>query len=238
MKHGEKRFLSLMYVLSLSLLTAFAIHGLFSAQTVSAEGVPGHTIILDAGHGGADGGASGADGTRESDLNLSVTLKTDAVLCLMGEETLLTRSDDGDLSDITAETIAQKKVTDIRNRVALVNDHSGGILLSIHMNSFPQSKFYGPQVFFGAVGESKTLGEAIQKNLLLLVPENQRKTKPISSEVYLMNHITVPAVLVECGFLTNGEELERLKTEDYQKQLAVILAVSAANHLGSEVPGV
>ena len=122
--------------------------------------------------------------------------------------------------------------------MALVNDHSGSVLLSIHMNSFPQSKFCGPQVFYGTVGESKSLGEAIQKNLLLLVPENQRKTKPISSEVYLMNHITVPAVLVECGFLTNGEELERLKTEDYQKQLAVILAVSAANHLGSEVPGV
>lgn len=238
MKHGEKRFLSLMYVLSLLALTAFAIHGLFSAQTVSAQGIVRHMIILDAGHGGADGGASGSDGTQESDLNLAVTLKTDAVLGLLGEKTLLTRREDSDLSDLEAETIAQKKVTDIRNRVSLVNEHSGSILLSIHMNSFPQSRYYGPQVFYGSMGESKSLGELLQKNLLTLVPENQRKAKPISPEVYLMNHVTVPAVLVECGFLTNEEELEHLKSEDYQKQLAVILAVSAANHLGTEVPGV
>lgn len=238
MKHGEKRFLSLMYVLSLGLLTAFAIHGLFSAQTVSAQGIARHMIVLDAGHGGTDGGASGADGTRESDLNLAVTLKTDAVLGLLGEQTLLTRTEDVDLSDLEAETIAQKKVTDIRNRVALINNHPGSVLMSIHMNTFPQSKYYGPQVFYGTEGESKALGELVQKNLLNVAPENQRKAKPISTEVYLMNHITVPAVLVECGFLTNSGELQKLKSEDYQKQIAIILAVSAANYLGTEVPSV
>lgn len=238
MKYGEKRFLSLMYVLSLSLLTAFAIHGLFSTQTVSAQGIQRYPIILDAGHGGVDGGASGWDGTLESDLNLAVVRRIDALLALLGEQTVLTRTDEGDLSDPNAQTIAQRKVSDIRNRVALVNDHSGSILISVHMNAFTGSEYYGPQVFYGGVGESKGLGELIQENLLTLVPENQRKAKPISSDVYLMNHISVPAVLIECGFLTNREELERLKNEDYQKQLAVILAVSAVNHLGTEVPGV
>ena len=238
MKHGEKRFLSLMYVLSLACLTAFAIHGLFTTQTVSAQGIERQTIILDAGHGGPDGGASGADGTLESELNLAVVLRTDAVLGLLGEKTLLTREDASDLSDLNAETIAQKKITDIRNRVALVNDHPGSILVSVHMNTFSQSQYHGAQVFYAKTGESKTLGGLVQKALLAVDPENTRDAKAISSDVYLMNHVTVPAVLVECGFLSNSQELEKLKSDDYQKQLALCLAVSVSEYLGSFIPSV
>ena len=239
MKHGEARFLSCMYVLSLTLLILFAARGLGQSAAVSAEAPKTPLVILDAGHGGTDGGSSAADGTLESNINLQITLKTDAVLGLLGQETLLVRTTDTDLADDTAKTIAQKKVTDIHNRVNLINSHPEALLVSIHQNAFSQERYYGAQVFYDAVGESKVLAEALQANLNSCVdPTNHRKAKAIQPEVYLMNHIEVPGILVECGFLSNPTEGEKLKTSDYQNQLAVAIAVTAFNHLPEDHSGV
>lgn len=226
MKQG--RFLSCMYMLSLTLLTAFALHGLRAQAAVAGEAAIPRIIVLDAGHGGADGGASGPDGTRECDLNLAITLKTDAVLGLLGEETLLLRSTDTDLSSSDAKSISQKKVSDIRRRVELVNSQPGAILVSIHCNTYSQEKYYGAQVFY--TGGAKEFGETMQLALKNGVdPANARMAKAVSPDVYLMNHIKVPGILVECGFLTNQEELTNLKDPDYQTRLAVTIAVTAAN---------
>lgn len=239
MKHGEARFLSCMYVLSLTLLMLFAARGLRQSATVSAEAVTTPLVILDAGHGGPDGGSSAADGTSESNINLQITMKTDAILGLLGQETLLVRTTDTDLSDQTATTIAQKKVTDIRNRVKLINSHPEALLVSIHQNAFSQEKYYGAQVFFGSVGESKSLAESLQQNLNQYVDStNHRKARPVETDVYLMKHIEVPGVLVECGFLSNPNEAEKLKTDDYQNQLAVAIAVTVLNHLSGVPAGV
>lgn len=226
MKQG--RFLSCMYMLSLTLLTAFALHGLRAQTAVAGEAAIPRIIVLDAGHGGADGGASGPDGTRECDLNLAITLKTDAVLGLLGEETLLLRSTDTDLSSSDAKSISQKKVSDIRRRVELVNSQPGAILVSIHCNTYSQEKYHGAQVFY--TGGAKEFGETMQLALKNGVdPANARMAKAVSPDVYLMNHIKVPGILVECGFLTNQEELTNLKDPDYQTRLAVTIAVTAAN---------
>ncbi len=226
MKQG--RFLSCMYMLSLTLLTAFALHGLRAQAAVAGEAAIPRIIVLDAGHGGADGGASGPDGTRECDLNLAITLKTDAVLGLLGEETMLLRSTDTDLSSSDAKSISQKKVSDIRRRVELVNSQPGAILVSIHCNTYSQEKYHGAQVFY--TGGAKEFGETMQLALKNGVdPANARMAKAVSPDVYLMNHIKVPGILVECGFLTNQEELTNLKDPDYQTRLAVTIAVTAAN---------
>ena len=226
MKQG--RFLSCMYMLSLTLLTAFALHGLRAQAAVAGEAAIPRIIVLDAGHGGADGGASGPDGTRECDLNLAITLKTDAVLGLLGEETLLLRSTDTDLSSSDAKSISQKKVSDIRRRVELTNSQPGAILVSIHCNTYSQEKYHGAQVFY--TGGAKEFGVTMQLALKNGVdPTNARMAKAVSPDVYLMNHIKVPGVLVECGFLTNQEELTNLKDPDYQTRLAVTIAVTAAN---------
>ena len=226
MKQG--RFLSCMYMLSLTLLTAFALHGLRAQAAVAGEAAIPRIIVLDAGHGGADGGASGPDGTRECDLNLAITLKTDAVLGLLGEETLLLRSTDTDLSSSDAKSISQKKVSDIRRRVELTNSQPGAILVSIHCNTYSQEKYHGAQVFY--TGGAKEFGETMQLALKNGVdPTNARMAKAVSPDVYLMNHIKVPGILVECGFLTNQEELTNLKNPDYQTRLAVTVAVTAAN---------
>lgn len=226
MKQG--RFLSCMYMLSLTLLTAFALHGLRAQAAVAGEAAIPRIIVLDAGHGGADGGASGPDGTRECDLNLAITLKTDAVLGLLGEETLLLRSTDTDLSSSDAKSISQKKVSDIRRRVELTNSQPGAILVSIHCNTYSQERYHGAQVFY--TGGAKEFGETMQLALKNGVdPSNARMAKAVSPDVYLMNHIKVPGILVECGFLTNQEELTNLKDPDYQTRLAVTIAVTAAN---------
>ena len=226
-----------MYMLSLTLLTAFALHGLRAQAAVAGEAAIPRIIVLDAGHGGADGGASGPDGTRECDLNLAITLKTDAVLGLLGEETLLLRSTDTDLSSSDAKSISQKKVSDIRRRVELTNSQPGGILVSIHCNTYSQEKYHGAQVFY--TGGAKEFGETMQLALKNGVdPTNARMAKAVSPDVYLMNHIKVPGILVECGFLTNQEELINLKDPDYQTRLAVTIAVTAANQASEPNSGV
>lgn len=217
-----------MYMLSLTLLTAFALHGLRAQAAVAGEAAIPRIIVLDAGHGGADGGASGPDGTRECDLNLAITLKTDAVLGLLGEKTLLLRSTDTDLSSSDSKSISQKKVSDIRRRVELTNSQPGAILVSIHCNTYSQEKYHGAQVFY--TGGAKEFGETMQLALKNGVdPSNARMAKAVSPDVYLMNHVKVPGILVECGFLTNQEELTNLKDPDYQTRLAVTIAVTAAN---------
>lgn len=226
-----------MYMLSLTLLTAFALHGLRAQAAVAGEAAIPRIIVLDAGHGGADGGASGPDGTRECDLNLAITLKTDAVLGLLGEETLLLRSTDTDLSSSDAKSISQKKVSDIRRRVELTNSQPGAILVSIHCNTYSQEKYHGAQVFY--TGGAKEFGETMQLALKNGVdPTNARMAKAVSPDVYLMNHIKVPGILVECGFLTNQEELTNLKDPDYQTRLAVTIAVTAANQVSEPNSGV
>lgn len=239
MKHGEARFMSCMYVLSLTLLVLFAARGLRQAAAVSVETEPIKMplVILDAGHGGPDGGCSAADGTQEKTINLEITLKTDAVLGLLGADTLLVRDMDTDLSDPSAQSISQKKVTDIRNRVALVNAHPDSVLVSIHQNTYPQAKYSGAQVFYS--GEGKSLAEQLQQNLARTVDtDNQRQAKAISPDIYLMKHVKVPAVLIECGFLSNPTESVKLKSSGYQRQLAVAIGVTLVNQLCTEDSGV
>lgn len=231
MKHGEARFLSCMYVLSLTLLAVFAFRGLHQTAATSAEVGNYHLIILDAGHGGADGGATAPDGTRESDLNLAITQRLDGILGLLGEEVILVRNSDTDLADADARSISQKKVSDIRNRVALVNSHPQGMLLSIHCNSFPEEKYYGAQFFYGDTGNAEILAHQLQTNIQQIDPDNRRECKSVPREVYLFRHIQNPGILVECGFLTNSRDLGILKSEAYQKKLAVTLAVTTVNYL-------
>lgn len=240
MKHGEARFLSCMYVLSLALLAAFALHGLKETTMVSAAGDQRQLIILDAGHGGTDGGASGPDGTRECDLNLAIVKKLDAVFGLLGEETLLIRDSDTDLASIDAQSISQKKVSDIRARTEIVNSHPEALLLSIHQNTYSASQYHGAQVFYTRSGEeAKELAKALQQALKTHVdPENTRAPKGIYPDVYLMNHIKTPGLLVECGFLTNPQELQNLKDEGYQKRLAVTIAAAIGNHRSERASGV
>lgn len=181
-------------------------------------------VIIDPGHGGEDGGAVAEDGTAESGINLSVALKVEELLFLMGQKTEMTRREDVSIYSPGAETLREKKVSDLHNRVDLVNSRGeGAILLSIHQNSLPQAKsVHGAQVFYNDFPAAETLASSIQQVLNQSLNQGGEKThKSIDSSVYLMAHIQCPGVLVECGFLSNGEEAALLQTEEYQRKLAL-----------------
>lgn len=182
------------------------------------------TLILDAGHGGEDGGASTASGVKESDINLAIVLKTQALMAFLGEEPRLTRDRDLSLHSDGAETIRQKKVSDLKNRVAMVENTPNALLLSVHQNHFTDPRYRGTQVFFNSGDDNRQWGEGAQEIFRqVLAPDNGRKAKPMPDGIYLFDHISCPAILVECGFLSNGEEAALLCTDAYQRKVALAL---------------
>lgn len=208
-------------VLLSAVLWRGAVRPAFRQQSAaSRSGV----VIIDPGHGGEDGGAVAADGTVESGINLSVALKVEEMLFLMGQETEMTRREDVSIYSPGAETLREKKVSDLHNRVELVNSRGeGAILLSIHQNSLPQAKsVHGAQVFYNDFPAAEALAASIQQALNQSANQGGEKAhKSIDASVYLMAHIQCPGVLVECGFLSNGEEAALLQTEEYQRKLAL-----------------
>ncbi len=193
----------------------------FSAGETSAT-----TVVLDPGHGGEDGGAVSADGVEESGLNLEITLRLRDLLTFTGQKTVLTRDDDEMVCDQGLSTLRQRKASDIRNRVAVVNGTEGAVLLSIHQNSLPSSPVtHGAQVFWNRQEGAQALAESVQENLNRCINTHRAKdVKQIPTTIYLMGHITAPGILVECGFLTNGEETRLLQTPAHQRKLAVAIA--------------
>ena len=180
-----------------------------------------YTIIIDAGHGGEDGGATSVSGVLESQVNLEIAQKTDALLMLLGFQTKMVRDSDTAIYDASASTIREKKISDLKNRVQLVNETPNALLLSIHQNTYSDSRYAGAQVFYGASGESRQLAERTQETLRqLLDTENNRKAKPAET-VYLMQNVQCTAILVECGFLSNEAEDLKLQSASYQKKLAL-----------------
>ena len=182
------------------------------------------TLILDAGHGGEDGGAVSLTGVPESRINLEIVRRMDDLLGLYGVPAVLLREEDVSLHDDTAVTLREKKASDLKNRTAMVEALENGVLISIHQNTYPNGKYRGAQAFYAPTEGSRELAARIQQVVrTALQPENSRQEKAIPEGVYLMNHITCPGVLVECGFLTNPEEEALLRDGDYQKKLAAAL---------------
>lgn len=180
-------------------------------------------VIVDAGHGGEDGGASSASGVQESMLNLQIALRLEQMLALSGLEPYMIRSDDRSVYSDGCETISDKKVSDLKNRVQTVNSISNGLLVSIHQNHFSQPKYSGAQVFYSNTDGSRELAELLQTQLReSLDRSNDRQCKKAES-VYLMNNIACTGVLVECGFLSNSEEAYLLQNPDYQKKIVCAL---------------
>ena len=188
---------------------------------------PDTVILLDAGHGGEDGGAVGVGGVVEKDLNLAIALKLDSFLRAMGYQTILTRSSDTDLHDLTASNVRERKVSDIHNRFAMMEAlREKDLFVSIHMNKFPGSAAHGTQVFYSKnTPRSAVLAQSIQESVVRLVqPENTRQIKPSGDSIYLLYYAKKTAVLVECGFLSNAGDAEKLQDEEYQRQIAFAIA--------------
>lgn len=183
---------------------------------------PGLYIIIDPGHGGMDGGTSAADGTLEKHINLQIAQKLNSLLKATGFRTVMLRTDDELIGDNSLSTIRARKVTDIKTRLAIAENHPDSLLISIHQNYYSVSKYYGTQVFYSPNSPlSKSLAESIQNSVVtMLQPSNERKIKAVGTNIYLLYNCTIPSVMVECGFLSNEDEAKKLKTEEYQTQIA------------------
>ena len=207
----------------------------YNLAAVSALTAPAPlTILLDAGHGGEDGGTVSADGTRESDLNLSVVLRLEQLLALCGLDTELIRRTDASVYT-EGGTVSERKASDLKQRVRLVQETPNPILISIHQNHFPEPKYRGAQVFYAASPKSEALANLTQSALRgALDSGNKRQSKPADS-VYLLSKVQCPAILVECGFLSNPAESALLQTEAYQIKLACAIGCGLAQFLEEEV---
>ncbi len=194
-------------------------------------------IIIDAGHGGFDGGAVTADGYPEKNINLKISLYLNEYLKKYGFKTIMTRTKDISLEDEGLTTIKSKKTSDIHNRMKIMEETDNAIFVSIHQNYFTQSKYSGFQVFYSPnlKDESYALAQEIRNCVIEnLQPDNTRLSKECGSSVYLMYNAVKPAVLVECGFLSNKEEAEKLKQTDYQKEMALNIAKGIKNYFSSK----
>ena len=211
-------------------LLFFAALTLFGARTMRAFGVVAFhaeffqkkgTVVVDAGHGGEDGGATGVHGELEKDINLAIALELQRLLEQHQFQVVMVRDWDTDLSDQNLPTVAQRKRSDLQRRLRLVEESGGCVLLSIHQNFFTESQYSGAQVFYSANDpRGEALAEAIRASIVeTLQPENTRQNK-VGEGVYLLEQCQVPAVLVECGFLSNPEEAAALADPDYQKRMA------------------
>lgn len=189
-------------------------------------------VIVDAGHGGEDGGAISLTGAHESDMNLAIAKRLDCAFAILGRPVVMLRTTDLSLHNEGAITLRQKKVSDLQNRVQAVNECDNAILISIHQNTYPGSQYRGAQVFHTQDEQGELLAKAIQQALIDHVdPENHRKARPVSRDIYLFDHIECPGILVECGFLTNPEEELLLQCPEYQNKLAVTIAGTIINHI-------
>lgn len=189
-----------------------------------------HRVVIDPGHGGEDGGAVSCTGKSESNFNLQIALRVNDLLHLMGYSTVMIRTTDTSVHT-SGQTIAQKKVSDLKQRVRIVERTANPILVSIHQNTFPESQYSGAQVFYSDSVGSVALAERIQNNFVsTLNPGSNRKIKQ-GSGIYLLEQICVPGVLVECGFLSNPQEEGKLSTPDYQKKISCVICASVAQYL-------
>lgn len=217
-------------ILVLFILFAFLGNETVTVLTQNAVNTDRITVIIDAGHGGVDTGATSCTGVMESDINLEIALKLQDLLHLLGYPTKMIRTTDTSIYT-DGNTIAAKKISDLKNRVQIVNKTEKAILISIHQNYFPVEKYRGAQVFYNQAGESEALAKLLQNNILSTINPGSNRLAKKASGVYLMQNVQKTAVLVECGFISNPEEEHLLRDSTYQKKLCSVIAATVSSFL-------
>ena len=241
-KYSIKRsifFVSCFLVISVLLAAVATVSArIFISEAESAAAGEGEkplpVIIIDAGHGGRDGGAAADDGTLEKDLNLAVAKELCDLFEGAGYDTVMTRTEDVALGD---ENSSHKKLGDLKARVELAKQFKNAIFISVHMNKFPVPKYSGLCVYFAKKTEgSAALAEDVRMVVAThLQKENGRQIKEAGSEIYVLDNAPCTAILVECGFLSNPSELALLKTEEYRKKVAACVFTATANYMSKTI---
>ncbi len=220
----------LLLLAALVLLREAAVYRTLS--TAVGSSVKSFTVVIDSGHGGMDPGNVADDGTEEKELNLAIAVKLQSFLEANDVTVIMTRTDDSGLYD---ENSSNKKVEDMKNRVALMEEASPDLVISIHQNSYSGSSIKGAQVFYYTTStKSQALAEILQASLIKrLNPDNTRQAKA-NDTYYLLKKTSAPIVIAECGFMSNPEELALLKDEDYQTKVAWALYMGIMEYLNTQ----
>ena len=215
------------------LYSAFSNSAVHTSSDNITEDMP--HIVIDAGHGGEDGGAE-VDGVLEKDINLNIANKLADILRLCGYQVTEIRDEDISVYTDDAETLRQKKTSDLKHRAEIFNEDADNIVVSIHQNKFDNSAYSGTQVFYSTNNENSViLAESIRNSVVsLLQKDNTRELKPASSDIYVLDQAEVPAVIVECGFLSNSEERAKLLDENYQSEMAYAVAMGVLEYSEKE----
>ena len=233
MKIGKKSIIAIItaFLIILSAMLYLTFMANFSAAEASSMPITQKTVIVDAGHGGDDGGAIGI----EKDINLDIALKLEKILKFYGFNVIMTRTQDVMTCDDGLDSLRKRKISDIHNRFELMRKNPDAIFISVHQNKFEDSSQHGTQVFYSGNDErSKELAEAIQTSVTLtLQRKNDRVVKKSGSGIYLLYHAKIPAVLVECGFISNSDEVKKLKDESYRMKLAILIADGLLKYLSN-----
>lgn len=191
-------------------------------------------LVIDPGHGGIDGGAVSKDGTKESDINLAIALKLDSIASFMGQKTVMTRTDDSCCTDAASYSEHE----DLVHRTEIINSAPNAVLFSIHQNCFPTGQPSGAQVLYSSFENSDILGKLTHENLVsCLDPENRRVAEPAPKKLYITANAKCPALLVECGFMSNIDDVVKLRDGKYQLSLALILMCSFLQYTNSVTHG-
>ena len=228
-------YVALPLLISISIfIYTLTIHNPISTVNQTKQDSNQPIVIIDAGHGGFDGGAVAGDGTIEKDINLSIALYLQQYLSFFNIKTIMIRETDSSVEDNGLSTIRQKKSSDLHNRMKIMEETDNAIFVSIHQNKYSDAKYSGTQVFYSpkTKEESQILAQSIQDCVkYTLQKDNTRQIKECGTSVFLMYNAVKPAVLVECGFLSNYEETNKLKTSEYQKKMAFCIAFGILNYL-------
>ena len=222
-------------VISLLLfIFTFVLYNPVSPVNKSKRIVNQPIVIIDAGHGGFDGGAVANDGTVEKDINLKIAKYLQEYLTLFGFNTIMTRENDASIEDDGLQTIRERKSSDLHNRMKIMKETENALFISIHQNKYSIEKYNGTQVFYSpnTKEESSLLAQSIQDSIVNTIQkDNTRQIKECGTSVFLMYNAVKPAVLVECGFLSNYEETQLLNTPEYQKKIAFCIALGIQNYV-------
>ena len=243
LKSGKETFVAPIAVLIFCclafLLLSYISYNKVAESASQMTGAQTRTIVIDAGHGGEDGGAMGKSGVSEKTINLAIAQDLSRFLSVSGFRVLMTRTSDVSIADENLDTVRARKVSDLHNRLKIIEDQGNCIFVSIHQNYFTESRYSGTQVFYSTNDDdSKILSESIQKRVVsLLQKDNTREIKPATSSIYLLWEAKVPAVLVECGFLSNGAEESKLNDPVYQKQMAFSIYCGLLDYCNPEGGG-
>ncbi len=211
----------------LGCFVVIAVSSDFSRLAVAVSGgnvTERKTVVLDAGHGGEDGGCVGINGETEKDINLAIVKDLRDMLTLGGFNVVLTRDADKAIYDSGTEGLRNKKVSDMENRLKIIEGQKDSIFLSIHQNQFTQPEYFGAQIFYNENNpDNQLLAQIMQDNFHALQPENDRTTKLMDSELFLFKNTSNPAVLIECGFLSNPDDAAKLSDPQYQRRVAFMI---------------